>query len=131
MTNDLKPIPCGCGGEAKVQRVRTLKSYVLVVMCTKCEIATNYYTNEAEAIQAWNRAMGSTEKSSVVERTAKVIEHDASVTDTDGYKYHRSEYLCGACKKKVIGGDEYCSHCGCRLDWNEDIPMEYFESGGR
>lgn len=25
------------------------------------------------------------------ERTAKVIEHDASVTDTDGYKYHRSE----------------------------------------
>ena len=131
MTNDLKPIPCGCGGEAKVQRVRTLKSYVLVVMCTKCEIATNYYTNEAEAIQAWNRAMGSTEKSSVVERTAKVIEHDASVTDTDGYKYHRSEYLCGACKKKVIGGDEYCSHCGCRLDWDEDIPMEYFESGGR
>ena len=26
---------------------------------------------------------------------------------------------------------EYCSRCGCRLDWNEDIPMEYFESGGR
>ena len=25
---------------------------------------------------------------------------------------------------------EYCSRCGCRLDWNEDIPMEYFESGG-
>ena len=64
------------------------------------------------------------------ERTAKVIEHDASITDTDGYKYHRSEYLCGACKKKVLGGDEYCSHCGCRLDWGEDIPMEYFESGG-
>ena len=74
--------------------------------------------------------MGSAEKSSTVERTAKVIEHDASVTDTDGYKYHRSEYLCGACKKKVIGGDEYCSHCGCRLDWDEDIPMEYFENGG-
>ena len=30
------------------------------------------------------------------ERTAKVIEHNASITDTDGYKYHRSEYLCGA-----------------------------------
>ena len=65
------------------------------------------------------------------ERTAKVVEHDASITDTDGYKYHRSEYLCGACKKKVIDGDMYCSHCGCRLDWNEDIPMEYFESGGK
>ena len=51
------------------------------------------------------------------ERIAKVIEHDASITDTDGYKYHRSEYLCGACKKKVLGGDEYCSHCGARLEW--------------
>lgn len=53
-----------------------------------------------------------------LKRTAKVIEHDASITDIDGYKYHRSEYLCGACKKRVIGGDEYCSHCGCRLDWS-------------
>lgn len=50
--------------------------------------------------------------------TVKVIEHDASITVTDGYKYHRSEYLCGACKKKVLGGDEYCSHCGTKLDWS-------------
>ena len=52
-----------------------------------------------------------------IERKAEVIKHDASITDTDGYKYYRSEYLCGACKKKVLGGDEYCSHCGCRLEW--------------
>ena len=51
-------------------------------------------------------------------RTVKVIEHDASVTDTDGYKYLRTEYICGNCKKKVIGGDEYCSHCGAKLDWS-------------
>ena len=56
-----KPVRCGCGGEAKVQRVRTLKSHLIVVMCTKCEIATNYYTNEAEAITAWNRAMNGNE----------------------------------------------------------------------
>lgn len=54
------------------------------------------------------------------ERTAKVIEHDASVTDTDGYKYHRSEYLCGACKYKVLLIDVYCSHCGARLEWRDD-----------
>ena len=54
------------------------------------------------------------------ERTSEVIEHDASVTDTDGYKYHRSEYLCGACKKKVLGGDDYCSHCGSKLIWGEE-----------
>ena len=53
-------------------------------------------------------------------RTAKVIEHDASITDDRGYKYLRSEYLCGRCKKKEIGGDEYCSHCGVELDWGKD-----------
>ena len=26
---------------------------------------------------------------------------------------------------------KYCSRCGCRLIWGEDISMEYFESGGR
>ena len=51
------------------------------------------------------------------ERTAKVIEHDASITDTDGYKYYRTECLCGNCKKKVLSEDDYCSHCGARLDW--------------
>ena len=53
-------------------------------------------------------------------KIAKVIEHDASITDTDGYKYLRSEYICGNCKKKVICGDEYCSHCGARLEWNHE-----------
>lgn len=51
--------------------------------------------------------------------TVKVIEHDASITDTEGYKYLRTEYICGNCKKKVIGGDDYCSHCGSKLDWSE------------
>lgn len=119
MSEELKPCPF-CGGEAQ-----TGKSYsgFYSVECMNCGMQSGYYDTESEAITAWNRAMG--------ERTAKVIEHDASITVTDGYKYQRSEYLCGACKKKVIGGDEYCSHCGCRLDWDEDIPMEYFESGGR
>lgn len=52
-------------------------------------------------------------------RTTGVIEHDASITDTDGNKYLRTEYLCGACKKKVLGGDDYCSHCGCKLEWKQ------------
>jgi hypothetical protein len=130
MTDELKPVRCGCGGEAGCFMTHYWGK-CFTVQCLECGIETKPYDTEAEAVQAWNRAMGSAEKSSTVERTAKVIEHDASVTDTDGYKYHRSEYLCGACKKKVLGGDEYCSHCGCRLDWNEDIPMEYFESGGR
>lgn len=53
------------------------------------------------------------------ERTAEVIEHEMIITDTDGYAYHRTEYLCDACKKRVIGGDDYCSRCGAKLDWRE------------
>ena len=133
MTDELKPVRCGCGGEA--ERNATLVDFLgrdmrYSLRCEDCGIMTNWYRTESEAIEAWNTAMGVSKTEKTTERTAKVIEHDASVTDTDGYIYHRSEYLCGACKKKVIGGDEYCSHCGCRLDWDEDIPMEYFESGG-
>lgn len=120
----LRPCPF-CGGEAIMGiACHVHEDYAFRVECRECKIVTPFYDTEAKAIEAWNRRAERTE------RTAKAIEHDASVTDTDGYKYHRSEYLCGACKKKVLGGDEYCSHCGCRLDWNENIPMEYFESGG-
>ena len=128
-----EPVHCRCGGEAVVEKHQLYEEQIedmFIVRCIKCDIQTSPEYKKEKAIEAWNRVMGTTEKSSTVERIAKVIEHDASITDTDGYKYQRSEYLCGNCKKKVIGGDEYCSHCGCRLDWDEDIPMEYFESGG-
>lgn len=29
------------------------------------------------------------------------------------------EWLCENCKKKVLEGDDYCSHCGSKLDWGE------------
>lgn len=58
----------------------------------------------------------------ITERTVKVIRHDAIVT-MDGEKYHHMEYLCGKCKKKVLGEDTYCSHCGALLDWREDVTL--------
>ena len=113
--NDLKPVRCGCGGEAML----LVNMFDYSIMCKKCGISTDDYDTASEAIEVWNRAMSGVAKNATTERTAMVIEHDASVTDTDGYKYHRSEYLCGDCKKKVLGGDDYCSHCGCKLDWRE------------
>ena len=73
MSEELKPVRCRCGGEAKAQRVRTLKSHLIVVMCTKCGIATNYYTNEAEAITAWNRAIGGAEDINVPVKNSDFI----------------------------------------------------------
>ena len=142
MRSELKPVRCGCGGEAVIDAEMGYELYH--VFCPKCEIVTAWYKTEAEAIEAWNTAMGTNTRKLLEvlvhdatdtnvgckfdkdidvpakERTAKVVEHDASVTDTDGYKYHRSEYLCGACKKKVLSGDDYCSHCGVKLDWSDD-----------
>ena len=55
-----KPVKCGCGGEAKVDKhtyYRALPTYG--VRCHRCGQQTRqFYMNEAEAIQAWNRAMG-------------------------------------------------------------------------
>ena len=106
MSEELNPVRCGCGGEAKVDTQPLFGCYV---MCGNCGMRTRLFINRAKAITAWNRAVG--------ERTAKVVEHEMIITDTDGCSYHRTEYLCGNCKKKVISGDEYCSHCGARLEW--------------
>ena len=94
MTDELKPVPCGCGGEAKVEEwvgrwyVRCQKS--------NCLISTKNCDTEAEAITAWNRAMG--------ERTAKVKK--------GAYDLMRCE-----CGMPVSSNYEYCPKCRARLEW--------------
>ena len=55
MTDELKPVPCGCGGEAEVTFESSSLYYT--VHCKKCEIETYLYDSESKAIEAWNRAM--------------------------------------------------------------------------
>lgn len=117
MTDKLTPVRCGCGGEAIYGKwVRKVGTIAHAVGCKNCGIQTKPYPTEAEAVQAWNRAMG--------ERTAKV----ETVEKPNVYK-------CGECGQyfhSTAWGSPvtYCSRCGAKLDWDEDIPMEYFESGG-
>lgn len=65
MSNDLKPVRCGCGGEANVyswnEEDDGVQSIHYHTICMKCGIETNAYETEAEAITAWNRAMGATD----------------------------------------------------------------------
>ena len=57
------------------------------------------------------------------ERIAKVVMHkywlgvslNVVSEHTIGY-----EWICENCKKKVVDGDDYCSHCGAKLIWGED-----------
>ena len=70
MTDELTPVRCGCGGEA-IAYIQSMDGgfwHLINVSCSKCGISTPKYDTEAEAIEAWNRAMGSAEKSSTVER---------------------------------------------------------------
>lgn len=59
MESELKPVRCGCGGEAIYGKwVRKVGVIAHAVGCKNCGIQTKPYPTEAEAVQAWNRAMG-------------------------------------------------------------------------
>lgn len=105
MTDELKPVPCGCGGEAKV--IMIIEG-IYAVECSKCWIRTgDYAPNETEAVKLWNMAMR--------ERTAKV-ENIHEEYDFEGMRYYKVGY-CGNCEAWLEEGDIYCSECGARLEW--------------
>lgn len=60
MTDKLTPVRCGCGGEAKVISYlsREYCKMTYYVRCVECGTETDDLHSEAEAITAWNRAMG-------------------------------------------------------------------------
>ena len=76
---ELKPVHCGCGGEAKAMSNDSHLDGCIFhfVKCAECGIDTAFYDTEAEAITAWNKAMGANHfregtKMMDTERTAKV-----------------------------------------------------------
>ena len=113
MSEKLKPCPF-CGSDA----IMWSWNGGVVVECSKynqrCHHASVEGKTEAEAIEKLNHR---------VERTAKVIEHNNFVhplaEHNINYEYYW-ELLCGFCKNKVQEGDDYCSHCGARLEWSSE-----------
>ena len=91
--NELKPVNCGCGGEAKVYETPLKDCEGYFVQCNDCRTATFIWLSEAEAITAWNTSMG--------ERTAKV----------EGNR-------CTVCDNYIRPCMKYCDHCGAKLDWS-------------
>ena len=102
MTDEIKPVRCGCGGEAITQKAYNGGWYVF---CENCKMCTGFTNTEAEAITAWNRAMG--------ERVAKVRDKkDDPMVD----ELHHGR--CMNCGKQVRRRNNYCSRCGAKLDWS-------------
>lgn len=55
-----------------------------------------------------------------IKKQAKVISHNSTIEFYKGrVKASVHEYFCENCKKKVLDGDNYCSHCGVELRWDE------------
>ena len=120
MTNDFKLVNCGCGGEAFHDTVRgwnPVREDALVVwhrvICKNCGTQTKVFYTEDEAITAWNRAMsGITEKSSTVERTAKVEDLEKRSETSLSW-----EGICKNCGSYTMHEMNYCFHCGYKLEW--------------
>lgn len=89
MSEELKPVKCGCGGEAEIIDYWSADytQTVWYVRCKDCDIASVDYFSEAEAITAWNLAM----------RRAKV------------------DILPNTSEDK--GEMPFCPHCGDELEW--------------
>ena len=133
MTDELKPVQCGCGGEAEVRpHIANNTTRTFFVICPKCGMRSWRFRERAEAITAWNRAMsGSTEEklkafwdgmSAEMKEERKTGDRTAKVRDkkddpmVDEWYHGR----CMNCGKQVRRRDNYCSRCGCRLIWGED-----------
>ena len=119
MTDELKPVRCGCGGEAhhdsascwNPEQEEWMPNFWHRVVCKNCGTQTKAFYTEAEAITAWNRAMG--------ERTAKVEAVEKPIIgDTEGKTIKVTS--CGNCKNTVSIFDNFCPGCGCRLIWGDD-----------
>ena len=115
MTEELKPVRCGCGGEAVVRHIEktsNLPKDRWYIGCPKCDICTGLYDTEAEAVQAWNKAMGVTHEKAIdyLQTTGWMQDHDRQMTERkkgEWVKEDLSGYL-------TPGGNSiyHCSECG-------------------
>ena len=85
MSKELKPVRCGCGGEAKISTwtgtIATIINDCNVVYCETCGMQTKRFKTEAEAIEAWNRVMGNRDDvSQVIAKNATTTSEMSDLT---------------------------------------------------
>ena len=104
---ELKPVRCGCGGEAEPY---AWVSGSYSCHCLSCGIETTNFKTPEEAVKAWNRAMGNhfREVTKKIEQTAKVFQN------IDGYRCSKCFY-----KFETTAIPQNCPKCGSPLDWSE------------
>ena len=115
MTDKLKPVNCGCGGEAKhvtescwnPEEEKWIPNFWHRVICKNCGTQTKAFYTEAEAIEVWNKAMGA-KNVNISDQETVIIE--PFTTDMNHVGYCKCGYLVNAEWK-------YCPSCSARLEW--------------
>ena len=118
--NELKPVKCGCGGEAEIDWVlEPSNCYMADVFCNRCGTNTiPFWSTEKDkaidyAVTTWNTAMGATDTNvGDKERTAKVECRETKMGFT---------YRCCNCDNHIDNSCvKYCPQCGARLEWGHE-----------
>ena len=113
MSDELKPVRCGCGGKAEIIKHPNGK---YTVSCTRggCMANVGWCPDEKTAIEAWNKARSANDIE-IKERTARVERIDTTSKTSVVYKClncgqytHRTSYSSPV---------NFCTNCGCRLEW--------------
>ena len=108
----IEPVRCGCGGEAFTHILGNEIAKGYYIACDDCGTKTKVFGYEAEAITAWNRAIGAKDINVPnKERTAKVE-----------VLYRDESVIFGHCEcgQAVNTYGIYCHKCGARLIWGEE-----------
>ena len=116
MNNKLKPVRCRCGGEAKTV---LNEFYNYLTHCLVCGMSTRAFDTEAEAIEAWNTAMGAKDTNVPDKERTTRVECIAEVYKNEIVDHYLSG-ICGICGESTYDRAKYCSECGAKLDWSED-----------
>lgn len=119
--DEMKPVRCGCGGEANV--LHPSYTHCIVVMCGKCGIKTPYMNSEAEAVEAWNKAMkGNAEEKLKAFWDGMSAEMKANTNISSPNEDFHPVRDCMVWTERMakvdwINGEPFCPMCGDRLEW--------------
>lgn len=102
MSEELKTVRCGCGGEASCYFTHYWGK-CFSVQCSECGIETKPYDTEDEAIMAWNKAMGAGKSEIAITKGYWMTTYDGLHCSVCNYK----------CETTAL--PEVCPHCGTRL----------------
>lgn len=111
MKNDIKIVNCGCGGEAHHDSAscwnhdeeKWMPNFWHRVICENCGTQTKSFYTEAEAITAWNKAMGAAKDDIAIAKGTWMMEIDG--------------FHCSVCfyKCETTALPDVCPFCGTKM----------------